>query len=111
MHFFKLSLKLVMEWLKWDRLKAEVSSVLHGKFPVADPEATSQPRSWMGVLLKGFLTHSKHWRTRLQGKQNEGTERSIVYNVYNGKKLVLCVFDKLSCPLRAEMPKSFMKIY
>lgn len=100
-----------MEWLKWDRLKAEVNSVLHGEFPAADTEATSQLRSRMGIFLKAFFTHGEHWKARLQGKQNEGTEYSIVYNVYNRRKLVLCVFDKLSCPLRAEMPKSFIKIY
>lgn len=38
--FFTISLKLVMKQFKWDRLKAEVSSVLRVKFPVADAEAT-----------------------------------------------------------------------
>lgn len=28
----------------------------------------------------------------LRGKQNEGTERSTVYNVYNGGKLVLMLY-------------------
>lgn len=57
LHFFKMSLKLVMKRFQWDRLKAEVSSVLHVKLPVADAEATLQPRSWMGVLLKVFFIH------------------------------------------------------
>lgn len=57
LHFLKISLKLVMKQFKWDRLKAEVSSVLHVKFPVADAEATLQPRSWTGILLKVFFIH------------------------------------------------------
>lgn len=37
------------------------------------------------------------------------TQLYIMY-IMEGK-LVLCVFDKLSCPLRAEMPKCFIKRY
>lgn len=48
--FPKISLKLVMKWFKWDRLKAEVRSVLPVEFPVADTEATLQLRSWLGIL-------------------------------------------------------------
>lgn len=55
--FFKISLKLAMEQFKWDRLQAEVSSVLHVKFPVADAKATLPPRSWMSLLSKVFFVH------------------------------------------------------
>lgn len=98
-----------MKWFKWDRLKAEVSSVLHVEFPVADTEATRQLMSWLGVLWKVFFIHVDNEESHLQGKPNEGTDHSIVYNVYNGGKSVLCVFDKLSCSLRAEMPEGFIK--
>lgn len=41
----------------------------------------------------------------LQGKQNEGTERSIVYNVHNGGKLVLTVYlMNFLYPVREKMP-------
>lgn len=46
-----------MKWFKCDRLKAEVSSVLPVKFPVADAEATLQLRSWTGILFKVFFIH------------------------------------------------------
>lgn len=98
-----------MKWFKWDRLKAEVSSVLHVEFPVADTEAALQLRSWLGILWKVFFIHIDNEESHLQGKPNEGTDHSIVYNVYNGGKLVLCVFDKLSCSLRAEMPEKLHK--
>lgn len=100
-----------MKWFKWDRLKAEVSSVLRVEFPVADTEATLQLRSWLGILWKVFFIHIDNEESDLQGKPNEGTDHSIIYNVYNGGKSVLCVFDKLSCSLRAEMPESFIRNY
>lgn len=98
-----------MKWFKWDRLKAEASSVLHVEFPVADTEATLQLRSCLGILWKVFFIHINNEESHLQGKPNEGTDHSIVYNVYNRGKSVLCVFDKLSCSLRAEMPERFIK--
>lgn len=105
----KISLKLVMKWFKWNRLKAEVSSVLLVEFPVANTEATLQLRSWLGILWKVFFISFDNEESHLQGKPNEGTDHSIVHNVYNAGKLVLCVFDKLSCSFRAEMPESFIK--
>lgn len=97
------------KWFEWDRLKAEISSVLHVEFPAADTEATLQLMSWLGVLWKVFFIHIDNEESHLQGKPNEGTDHSIVYNVYNKGKSVLCVFDKPSCSLRAEMPESFIK--
>lgn len=91
------------------RLKAEVSSVLHVEFPVADTEATLQLRCWLGILRKVFFIHFSYEESHLQGKPNEGTDHSNVYTVYNDGKLVLCVFDKVSCSLRAEMPEKLHK--
>lgn len=73
-----------MKRFKWDRLKAEVSSVLHVKFPVAE--------ELDGYFTEGVLHSHRTMKSHLEGKQNEGTEHSVVYNVYNGGKLVsLCI--------------------
>lgn len=100
-----------MKWFKCDRLKAEVSSVLPVKFPVADAEATLQLRSWTGILFKVFFIHiGQQSPIYKESRMKELNTQLYIMYIMEGKS-VLCVFDKLSCPLRAEMLNCFIKRY